>query len=375
MAPRKKKRLRSGFTTGTAAAAAAKGALRLIVENRSPETVHIDFLTEGGVTIPLKRIERLAETRAICTVIKDAGDDPDVTHRAEIGAEVELTTRAGSGRGPGVLRIEGGAGVGTVTKPGLEVPPGSPAINPGPRRMIRAAVDAVLAGRRHGFDVRVRIFVPRGEALARQTLNARLGIIGGISILGTTGIVRPMSHAAFTATIRSALSVAASSDAGTAVLATGRRSERFAQAVLADLAEESFVQIGDYFRFAMETVAALAFESVIIAVFFGKALKMAQGIAHTHAAKAPLVLDRLAGWTRAATGDDRLAQDVRRANTARQAFGILRDRAPGVVAAVGARVVGTAANFAGNQTTVRSIIFDYDGSVVYDSNAPEGEGR
>ena len=176
--------------------------------------------------------------------------------------------------------------------------------------MIRAAVDAVLAGRRHGFDVRVRIFVPRGEALARQTLNARLGITGGISILGTTGIVRPMSHAAFTATIRSALSVAASSDASTAVLATGRRSERFAQAVLADLAEESFVQIGDYFRFAMETVAALAFESVIIAVFFGKALKMAQGIAHTHAAQAPLVLDRLAGWTRAATGDDRLAQVV-----------------------------------------------------------------
>ncbi len=375
MAPHKKKRLRSGFTTGAAAAAAVKGALRLLVENRPPETVHIDFLTAGGVTIPLKRIERLAGNRARCTVIKDAGDDPDVTHRAEIGAEVELKARARAPGEAGALRIEGGAGVGTITKPGLEMPPGSPAINPGPRRMIRAAVDAVLAGRRPGFDVHVRLFVPEGEALARKTLNARLGIIGGISILGTTGIVRPMSHAAYTATIRSALSVAASSGAGTAVLTTGRRSERFAQAVFTDLAEESFVQIGDYFRFAMETAAELSLESVSMTVFFGKALKMAQGIPHTHAAKAALVLDRLASWTRAATGDDGLAQDVRDANTARQAFAILGRRAPAVVGVVGAKIVGAASAFAGRRMAVRSIIFDYDGRVVYDSDATGGEGQ
>ncbi|MDJ0854087.1 MAG: cobalt-precorrin-5B (C(1))-methyltransferase CbiD [Desulfobacterales bacterium] len=363
-----KKKLRSGFTTGTAAAAAVKGALRLLIDGRAPDAVHIAFLTEGGVTIPLERVERLAENKAICTVIKDAGDDPDVTHRAEIGAEVELVARAPSSGGPVELRIEGGEGVGTVTKPGLEVPPGSPAINPGPRRMIRAAVDAVLTGRGRAFDVRVRIFVPRGEILARKTLNARLGILGGISILGTTGIVRPMSHAAYTATIRSALSVAAASGRSTAVLTTGRRSERFAQAALPDLAAESFVQIGDYFRFALEAAAALELKTIVLAVFFGKALKMAQGIPHTHAARAALVLERLAEWTRKATGDDALVQTISDANTARQAFEILKHRAPLVLDAVARRIVHAALNFAQKPVVVRCILFDYDGRIACDSD-------
>ncbi len=369
MVRQKKKRLRSGFTTGTAAAAAVKGALRLLVEDRPPKSVYVAFLTEGGVTIPIQRLERMADNKALCTVIKDAGDDPDVTHRAEIGAEVEMAVCAGSSKGGGALQIEGGQGVGTVTKPGLEVPPGEPAINPGPRRMIRTAVDETLGPRRRGFDVHVRIFVPRGEVLARQTLNARLGIVGGISILGTSGIVRPMSHAAYTATIRSALSVAASSGSASAVLTTGRRSERLAQGVFANLPAESFVQIGDYFQFAMASAAALSFQSVIITVFFGKALKMAQGIPHTHAARAALVLDRLADWTLAATGNEILGEEVRTANTARQAFEILRHRAPGVIAAVGGRIVRSAAGFAGNRLPVRSVIFDYEGRVVHDSLA------
>ncbi len=374
LAPPKRKRLRSGFTTGTAAAAAVKGALRLLLENQPPEDVYIAFLSEGGVTIPIERIARLADNKALCTVIKDAGDDPDVTHRAEIGAEVELSAAAGPPGQLGSLRIDGGEGVGTVTKPGLEMPPGSPAINSGPQRMIRAAVESLVAAHDSGYDVHVKIFVPRGRALARKTLNARLGITGGISLLGTTGIVRPMSHAAYTATIHSALSVAASSGAGTAVLTTGRRSERFAQAVFADLAEECFVQIGDYFRYALETAAAQGIASVVITVFFGKALKMAQGIPHTHAAKAALVLDRLALWTRTLTGDNRLAEDVRQANTARQAFAILGAHAPGVIAAVGDRIVHAASDFAGNNIAVRSIIFDYDGRVAHDSK-PQERGR
>ncbi len=338
------------------------------MDGRAPDAVHIAFLTAGGVTIPLERVERLAENKAICTVIKDAGDDPDVTHRAEIGAEVELVARVPSSGGPVELRIEGGEGVGTVTKPGLEVPPGSPAINPGPRRMIRAAVDAVLTGRGRAFDVRVRIFVPRGEILARKTLNARLGILGGISILGTTGIVRPMSHAAYTATIRSALSVAAASGRSTAVLTTGRRSERFAQAALPDLAAESFVQIGDYFRFALEAAAALELKTIVLAVFFGKALKMAQGIPHTHAARAALVLERLSEWTRKATGDDALVQTISDANTARQAFEILKHRAPLVLDAVARRIVHAALNFAQKPVVVRCILFDYDGRIACDSD-------
>ncbi len=371
MTRKKKKHLRTGFTTGTAAAAAVKGALVYLRDHQPPHAVHIDFLTEGGVRIPIRRAERIAANRALCTVIKDAGDDPDVTHRAEIGAEVELAARDSSGDGLGRISIEGGQGVGRVTKPGLELPPGESAINPGPRRMIIAAVDAVMAEKRRAFDVRIRIFVPEGEALARKTLNARLGILGGISILGTTGIVRPMSHAAYTATIRSAISVAAASQGDTAVFTTGRRSERFAQQYLPELREEHFVQIGDYFRFAMETAAEMAFASVCITVFFGKALKMAQGIPHTHAAKSALVLDRLAEWTRASTGDDRLADKVRDAKTARQAFDLLAPRNQGIIQAVGARIVKAATVFAGGRLGVRSIIFDYNGKVVSDSAARE----
>ncbi len=375
MTRKKRKHLRAGFTTGTAAAAATKGALLYVLERRPPSEVYIDFLTEGGVTIPIRRAERLSASRALCTVIKDAGDDPDVTHHAEIGAEVELVARDSTGMDPGAIHIEGGRGVGTITKPGLELPPGEPAINPGPRRMITAAVDAALAEKRQVFDVRVRIFVPHGEALARKTLNARLGIVGGISILGTTGIVRPMSHAAYTATIRSALSVAAASQGDMVVLTTGRRSERFAQEYLPDLREEQFVQIGDYFRFAMETAAEMAFASVCITVFFGKALKMAQGIPHTHAAKSTLVLDRLAEWTRAATGDDQLSDTVRDANTARQAFDILVRRNRSIIQAVGDRIVQAAAAFAGGRFEVRSIILDYNGRVVSDSAARKRQER
>ena len=157
---------------------------------------------------------------------------------------------------------------GVVTKPGLEIAVGRPAINPGPQRMIREAVTRVLT--EHGLSgrVEVEVFVPEGEALARKTLNARLGIVGGISILGTTGIVRPMSHEAYTATIRAGLSVAQAVGLKRAVLTTGRRSERYAQLRWPRLPEEAFVQIGDYFAAAMQMAADQAFESVMLAVFF-----------------------------------------------------------------------------------------------------------
>ncbi len=159
------------------------------------------------------------------------------------------------------------------------------------------------------------------------------------------------------------------------VLATGRRSERFAQAVLTDLPDECFVQIGDYFRFAMEAAASLAFSTVVLAVFFGKALKMAQGIPHTHAAKSRLVLDWLAAWTQTATGNQRLAATVRNANTARQAFEILKTRQTHVLPLVAAKMIQAAAGFAGKPITVRSILFDYDGQVAHDSGVVDRKGE
>jgi cobalt-precorrin-5B (C1)-methyltransferase len=291
-------------------------------------------------------------------VIKDAGDDPDVTHKAEIGARVALMEsdpRSGTGAGPQIV-ISGGEGVGRVTKPGLEVEPGQPAINPGPQKMITLAIEEVL--KKHPLDgtVHTEIFVPQGKKLAEKTLNARLGILGGISILGTTGIVRPMSHDAFIATIKSALSVARASGLSRVVLTTGRRSERFSQGHWGRIPPEAFIQIGDFFKMSLVSAAKRGFGHITLAVFFGKALKMAQGVPHTHAAKSSLTLDMLSGWAWEITKDLELSQKISAANTARHAFDILREHHPEVIFHVGRLIVKSAKRFAGINTKIRNII-------------------
>jgi cobalt-precorrin-5B (C1)-methyltransferase len=272
------------------------------------------------------------------------------------------------------VRISGGEGVGTVTKPGLEVPPGEAAINPVPRRMITRALTDLLetAGRTGG--VAVEIFVPQGAALARRTLNARLGIVGGVSILGTTGLVKPLSHDAYTATIDACLAVARAVDLEEAVLTTGRRSERFAQALLPELPAEAFVQIGDFFQKSLDMTVARGFRQATLAVFFGKALKMAQGAPHTHASRADLNLQALAGWTAEACGRADLAAAVTAANTARHALEILRASCPSVVAAVGRRIIAAAQDFTSGALEIRSVIFDYDGKVIF-AGPPAEEKR
>ena len=365
-----KKKLRTGFTTGTAAAAATKGALKMILDGKKPSRVRIKLLTGDDIFISIHSCRLDREALATCTVIKDAGDDPDVTHKAEIGARVflQMADKPPSDSAPPEIVISGGEGVGRVTKPGLEVPPGRPAINPGPDRMIRRAVLDVLEN--HGVHGRVEteIFVPDGKKIAEKTLNARLGILGGISILGTTGIVRPMSHDAFIATITSALSVARASGARAAVLTTGRRSERFAQELWPHLAEETFVQIGDFFKLSLEAAADQGFEQATLAVFFGKALKMAQGVPHTHAARSSLTLNKLADWALEITGSRKLANQILAANTARHAFVIIGKDHPGVISHVGKQIVKSAQDFAGPKMAIQSVIFDYNGEVVFDSN-------
>jgi cobalt-precorrin-5B (C1)-methyltransferase len=369
-----KKKLRTGFTTGTAAAAATKGALQMILEGKRPSRVQITLLTGDDIRIPTHvcRLEKTGE--AVFSVIKDAGDDPDVTHKAEIGARVSVQVwrdQQSIGETPKIV-IRGGAGVGRVTKPGLEVPPGRPAINPGPVKMITRAIHDVLEKHRQVSRVETEIFVPDGEKLAEKTLNARLGILGGISILGTTGVVRPMSHDAFVATITSALSVARACGHNRVVLTTGRRSERFAQMLWPAMAQEAFVQIGDFFKMSLETASNLGFERATLAVFFGKALKMAQGVPHTHAAKASLTLNTLADWTLEITGNQKLANQILAANTARHAFDIIGRDSPRVISQVGKQIVKSAQRFAGKGIIVQNIIFDYTGRVVFDSNHSAG---
>ena len=367
MSGHRRNKLRSGFTTGAAAAAATKAALICILDNRVPETVRIGALSGESLTIAVHRCRLEGSAEAICSVIKDAGDDPDVTHRAEIGARVTLLDeRLPAGAAP-TVHITGGKGVGRVTKPGLEVPPGQPAINSGPRTMIVRSVTEMLDRHAVSCAVQVEVFVPKGEMLARKTLNARLGIIGGLSILGTTGIVKPMSHEAYIATIQSAVSVAKASGSTAVVFTTGRRSERFSQALFSGLPEEAFIQIGDYFSASMKMAAASGITRVTLAVFFAKALKMAQRFPHTHAAKSTLSLHQLAEWTAEITGSRSLARKIGSSNTARHAFDQLYPEHIEIVTRVGRRMQAAAMHFAGPGVDVGGVIFDYGGRVVFDS--------
>ncbi len=330
--------------------------------NRVSNKVTVDLLTGESMEISVDGVHRNGED-STATIIKDAGDDPDITNKARIGANVRLleTTRE--------IIIKGGPGVGIVTKPGLEIPPGEPAINLGPQKMIRQSVEQVLSlyGRDHG--VQVEVFVENGEVLAQKTLNHRLGIEGGLSILGTTGLVKPLSHAAYTATIESAMSVARACGTDHIVLTTGRRTEKHAQAFYTGLPEEAFIQIGDFFQMSMDCVAKTGFSQTTLAVFFGKALKMAQGIPHTHAAKSRLTMEWLAERVGKITGDSKLAGEVLGANTARQAFGMVYPVYPEVMEHVAFSMIQSAMGFSRDSSRVRAIIFDFEGNVAFDSHS------
>ncbi|THB80573.1 MAG: cobalamin biosynthesis protein CbiD, partial [Desulfobacteraceae bacterium] len=304
--------LKKGFTTGAAAAAAVKAALIRVLTQASPDQVEIAFLNGDSRPIKIHSVTPHSPVSCEARVIKDAGDDPDITHRACIGAQVILE-KEHSYR----VSILGGRGVGTITKPGLELEVGEPAINPGPRQMIRNSIDQVfqMVQKEKKCHVRVEIFVPDGEELAKKTMNARLGIIGGISILGTTGVVTPLSHEAYIATIRSSIQVARAQGIQTLVFTTGRRSERFAMDLFTGLAEESFIQTGDFFKASIDEACQAGIKTIIFTVFFGKACKMAMGFEHTHAAKSELTVKTLGSWAKEIIHDPKILDCIDQANT------------------------------------------------------------
>ncbi|MER3407961.1 MAG: cobalt-precorrin-5B (C(1))-methyltransferase, partial [Nitrososphaera sp.] len=250
-----------------------------------------------------------------CAAIKDGGDDPDVTHGAEICSTVSFTNVAG------LVSIDGGAGVGRVTKPGLGLEIGAAAINSTPMWMLRQVVAEVVTSEQlKDRGVRVVISVPRGEELAKKTDNPRLGILGGISILGTTGIVLPYSTASFAAAIRQSLDVAvAMGAADTIVLTTGGRSEDFARALFPSLPEHSFVQMGDFAGYSVKQCAAKKVRKAVIAGFIGKLTKMAMGIKQTHVRGSHVSNEFMAGLALQCGAPPAVVEEIGRANTARHA--------------------------------------------------------
>lgn len=321
-----KKPLRQGFTTGACAAAAARGAALMLSHQKYISDVRIDLPAGISAVFQLQG-QSFNTNEASCFVIKDAGDDPDVTNGAEVWATVGTT--AGSrikGQGSGLV-IEGGIGIGKVTKPGLAVPPGEWAINPVPRQMIEASVYSVFSPLPLDpapLTLKISISIPDGEERAKKTLNQRLGIIGGLSILGTTGIVRPISAKAWTDTIDAALDVAKACGCGTVVLSTGRTSEMAAQNYFSlqpsdfILPDEAFIMMGDHVAYTLRACLQRGFTQPIMACQFAKLLKIACGHENTHAAASELDLASLLGWAETAYLPAEILEIISKANTARE---------------------------------------------------------
>ena len=279
--------LHSGLTTGTCATAAAIAATMMLQKNRPSVISEVPVILPDGETIYVP--VGYGDGYAYC--IKEAGDDPDVTNGLEIRAKVEmrgedqgdrsLDSLDTSDHGP-VPLILGGEGVGTFTLPGFDFPPGEAAINKAPREMIRKNLQPF------GVPLTVMISVPQGEEIARRTFNPRLGIEGGISIIGVSGIVEPFSEEAFIDSIRKCMTVAKASGSERVVINSGGKSERFVKALYPDLPRQAFVEYGNYIGETLKIADELDFKEVTLGVMLGKAVKLAAGHLDTHSRKATM---------------------------------------------------------------------------------------
>ncbi len=373
----KSRRLRTGYTTGACAAAAAKGAALLLLSGGASPPAHTVEIPFPGGSRHLFRIERAWHEdgggAACASVIKDAGDDPDVTHGVEVIARAVFSD---TGRGSAAagqkdadrVVIRGGEGVGVVTRPGLPLPIGEAAINPGPRAMVvKAVMEALAAGpvplRGAPARIEVTISVPRGASLAGKTLNARLGIMGGISILGTSGIVRPLSSDAWTATISASMSVARAMGRNEIVLSTGRASEA-AHAARYALPEETYIMMGDYVEYALTEAARHGFDRVHLCAQWAKMLKIAMATPQTHVRHGAIDLGSAAVFL----GDLGFPDFARREfTTAREMFALIAAASGGACPPVFIRVCAAARRFAESFThgvPVSACLVSYEGEVV-----------
>jgi cobalt-precorrin-5B (C1)-methyltransferase len=354
MARAKGGKLRTGWTTGTCAAAAAKAAARALLTGEVQDRIDVKLPKKGEerrVEFEVERCE-VGGSWAEAVVVKDAGDDPDVTHGAHLTARV-------SWRGGRGIELDRGEGVGVVTKPGLGLPVGAPAINEVPRRMISYSVEEVLDLSERG--VCVVISVPGGEKMAEKTTNARLGIVGGISILGTTGIVRPFSTAAWAASVVQAINVMGAQGHDTFVLSTGGLTEKAAMRLLPDLEEVCFIEVGDFTGQAIKQALKNGLERGFFIGMAGKLTKLAAGIMMTHWTRSKVDNELLAEITREAGGSPDLVEGVIGANTARHGYELWRasglEKAPHLLCE---RVAENLREYAEGKLEIYAIMVDFD---------------
>lgn len=357
---KRKGTLRTGYTTGTTATAATKGALYALINGKPMEQVAVSLPKGRAATLRIAWTKSENNGKVTCASIKDGGDDPDVTHGAEICSTVSFSKNANN------IHIDGGKGVGRVTKPGLGLEIGKAAINPTPLKMLEQAVREVAGHQLEKQGVDVVISVPNGEEIAKKTDNPRLGILGGISILGTTGVVLPYSTASFAASIRQGIDVATAMDADTVVLTTGGRSEDFAKELF-KLPDHCFIQMGDFAGYSIKQCAnKVTIRQVIIAGFIGKLTKMAMGMKQTHVAGSHVDMEFMAQL--AATeceAPPNVVKEISSANTARHVSEIIKkNNIVSYYHHICKKVYEQMHEHAKGRLQIEVILFEFDGTVI-----------
>lgn len=315
--------LKSGYTTGACATAAAKAALLALLSRKEQTESQITLPSGEQITLPVAYTE-WAGCSATCTVIKESGDDPDVTNHSRIRVTVQLSLEASGCDDTERVIFLAGEGVGTVTLPGLGLKVGGPAINATPRKMIRQELIPLLPS--PDSVAIVTVSVPGGEELAKRTFNPKLGIIGGISIIGTSGIVRPFSSDAFIASIWKEASVAKAIGCETLVINSGAKSERYLRSLYASLPPQSFVHYGNFIGETLKIAADLGFKQVILGIMIGKAVKLAEGFLDTHSKKVVMNKGFLQDVAKEAKCEEATVDAINRITLARELWELLAEK-------------------------------------------------
>lgn len=363
MEKKQKGLLRTGLTTGTCASAATKAALLSLLTNLSQEDVQITLPKGNVVTMKIAWTRFNDDKSVTCAVIKDGGDDPDATHGSEICSTVQLIDKNGE------IIVDGGIGVGRVTKPGLGLLIGSAAINPVPMKMITQSVKDVLEINGDIMDnngLSVIISVPEGEEIAKKTDNPRLGILGGISILGTTGIVLPYSTASFAASIRQSLDVGLALGSDVFILTTGGRSEDFCKNLFGIIyPDHSYVQMGDFAGYSVKQSYEKGVKKVIIAGFIGKLTKIAMGVKQTHVRGSHVNMDFMAKVALECNISAKVVALIKKANTARHVSEIIDSyNIIGYYDLLCKYAFNQMSSYSKNQLLIDIIMFNFDGNVI-----------
>ncbi|MGB9002692.1 MAG: cobalt-precorrin-5B (C(1))-methyltransferase [Nitrosotalea sp.] len=352
-----KGKMRTGYTTGTSATAGAKAGILAILNQEKIGFIDVTLPKKSKIQIKIEKCE-FDKHSAHCYVIKDGGDDPDVTHGAEIHADISITDNAGK------IEIDGSEGVGRVTKPGLGLEIGSAAINPTPKKMITENIIEVAHDLLKKNGIKVIVSVPKGKELAPKTDNPRLGILGGISILGTSGIVVPYSTASFAASIRQSIDVTIAMGNDTVVLTTGGRSEDFARSIIT-LPDHCFVQMGDFSGYTVQQCAKKGIRKAYVAGFIGKLTKMGMGVKQTHVKGSKVDMEFLAELAQKCNASSDTIQEIKKANTARHVFEIVSTKnLNGYFDLVCSEVYNQLRKHSEEKFEIDVIMFDFDGNTI-----------